>query len=192
MLCVLALAVASACSAVGDYAADRGHDLEDLLRGHVMAGRGIGAKLELTHFIQLGYDNYYADAAGWTGRQWATWREEIFGWGLLVGQHRETLEGIDRISGSYGWAGGDARFDGADSGGPLDWLTLRARLFMFFGVDLEVRVGEVLDFAVGLFGFDPSGDDGAVHAGPTKNSYEQPEATPQVEESLPDPGDGVG
>jgi hypothetical protein len=46
-----------------------------------------------------------------------------------------------------------------DGSRPLDWLTVRLTAFCFVGIDLELRVGELLDLAAGLVGADPDGDD---------------------------------
>src|SRR6185436_870246 len=43
----------------------------------------------------------------------------------------------------------------------LQWLSARICVFAFVGIDAELRVGEALDFVVGIFGLDPAKDDKA-------------------------------
>lgn len=158
--------MAPGCSSGRNYAVNRVADIADILRLHVMAGPGVGLKGEATRLIQGGI-LYERDVFAWGihDRAIGPWREDVFSWGLVVGAHDENLEGIPRLSGDYGW-----RFDREGQGGifqsgdedgqlSLDLLTVRGTAMLLVGIDIEVRIGEVLDFVAGIFQFDPSGDD---------------------------------
>ena len=168
---VLALSLLPACASsdAGDYFVNRGGDLVDILRGHVMAGKGASVKLEVTRMLHLGI-GWESDVWAWglANREVTSWRESIFTWGVLLGRHDErnvtgTTEG--RISGTYGWTFGEQGGNGftlADPDNWLDFLTVRGTLMLGLGIDLEVRVGEAIDFVAGIFQFDPAGDDTSV------------------------------
>ena len=161
---LLALALLPACAS-NDYLNNRGADFVDILRGKVMFGPGIGLKGEATRVIHAGIlYNHNSFAAGLGNRELGVWRESAFSWGLIVGHHEEIdTNPIPYLSGSYGWnfSGdeGGGVFETSGYGGALDLLTFRATAMLVVGIDLEVRVGEVLDFLAGIFQFDPSGDD---------------------------------
>jgi hypothetical protein len=169
--CLLALSLtlpSCASTSAGDYLLNRGGDLVDIVRVHLMVGKGASVKAEVTRGIHAGI--------GWESEVWAAgianreinhWRESVFTWGLVLGYHDErAIDGLldGRYSGSYGWnfgsAGGNA-FVTADPDNWLDFLTVRATLMLLVGADAEVRVGEVIDFVVGIFQFDPANDDRA-------------------------------
>ena len=168
--CLLSAALLPACASqtMGDYMLNRGGDLVDILRVNVKAGKGIGAKVEWTRMLHGGI-LWEQDvwAAGLANRELTRWQESVFSWGVLLGYHDEkdvrgVRPGMNRYSGSYGWTffqnGGNA-FEAAEPNNPLDLLTFRAELMLGVGIDLEVRVGEIVDFLVGIFQFDPAGDD---------------------------------
>lgn len=168
--CLLSLALLPACATqtMGDYLQNRGGDLVDVLRVNVKAGRGIGAKIEYTRMLHLGFgweQNVWA--AGLGNREVTRWQQSLVTWGLLLGYHDEReVRGIESsmntYSGSYGWTffqGGGNAFAAADPSNPLDLLTFRGSIMLGIGADVEVRVGEIVDFVVGIFQFDPAGDD---------------------------------
>jgi hypothetical protein len=168
LLLTLSLLPACATTSAGDYFVNRGGDLVDIVRLHIAAGKGASAKLEVTRFIHAGI-GWESDVWAWglANREVTKWRESVFTWGVLLGHHEErsiigTSEG--RVSGSYGWVFGEKgnAFQMADENNPLDMLTVRGTLMLGLGVDVEVRVGEVIDFVAGIFQFDPAGDDLAV------------------------------
>jgi len=162
--CLLALALLPACASRNNYMLNRGADLADVFRGHVMFGPGFAAQVELTRVLSLGV-TYERNVFAWglANRELASWRETIFGWGVLVGHHHEeSVAPLDSISGSYGWEFGESAggsFVAPSGSTGLDLLTFRATFMAVVGLDLEFRLGEAFDFAVGLFQFDPSGDD---------------------------------
>lgn len=165
------LLVAPGCASGRNYAVNRGADLVDILRLHVMAGPGIGVKAEATRLIHAGIlFEQSCFAWGLHNRAVSPWKESVFSWGLVVGYHDETVERIPVLSGDYGWRfdneGEGGVFQAADPSGnlTLDLLTFRGAVMLLVGIDLEVRVGEVLDFVAGIFQFDPSGDDVDVEA----------------------------
>jgi len=169
LLLVLAMLPACATSDAGDYFTNRGGDLVDIVRGHVMAGKGVAVKGEVTRMLHAGV-GWESDVWAWglANREVTRWRESIFTWGLLLGYHdeRNVTGTIDnRVSGSYGWVFGEEGGNGftmADPDNWLDFLSVRGTLMLGLGIDLEVRVGEAIDFVAGIFQFDPAGDDLAI------------------------------
>jgi len=162
--CLLSLALLPACASSGTthYFSNRGGDLVDIVRGHVIAGAAIGARVEATRFFSAGYlweDNAWA--GGLHNRAVGSWRESIVSWGILLGQHDEVrMVGVPKVSGDYGWfMGNDRGFRAAQPDNPLDLLSLRGTVALALGLDLELRVGEAIDFVLGIFTLDPSGDD---------------------------------
>ncbi len=164
---LLSLSLLTSCSSTNasDYLLNRGGDLVDIVRLHVMFGKGVAVKLDVTRGLQLGI-GWESNVWAWglANREVAGWRESIFTWGLLLGYHDEKeIVGIDGwYSHSYGWrfgAEGGSTFTASEPDNPLDFLTLRGTLMLVVGVDAEIRFGEVIDFLVGIFQFDPAGDD---------------------------------
>lgn len=147
------------------YINNRAGDLADILRGHLMFGPGIGVKGEATRVIHGGVlYTHRTFAAGLHNRAVGTWRESLFSWGVVAGHHSErALERVPFVSGSYGWAFGSGEgggvFEPSPHAGALDLLTFRGTAMLVLGIDIEVRVGELLDFLAGLAQFDPSDDD---------------------------------
>jgi hypothetical protein len=162
--CLLSLVLLPACQSSGTahYFSNRGGDLVDVVRGHLILGPAFGARVEVTRFLSAGY--LWEDQA-WAGglhnRAIGQWRESIASWGLLIGQHDERgMEGIPAVSGDYGWFGkGGGGYSSDHGDNPLDLLTVRASLAVLLGADLELRVGEAIDFIFGIFTLDPAGDD---------------------------------
>lgn len=162
-LCLLGLALLPACATRNDYLLNRGGDLADILRLHVMAGPGVAAQLEVTRALSLGF-TYEKDvyAAGLANRELGAWQESVVGWGLIMGRHDESIsDPIGPISGSYGWTferEGSA-FQMAEQSNALDLLTIRGTAMVLLGIDVEVRLGELIDFVGGLFLIDLANDD---------------------------------
>jgi hypothetical protein len=165
--CLLSLALLPACAntTASDYFLNRAGDFVDIVRVNVKAGAGIGAKIEYTRILGAGllYE-YNCWAAGLANRELAYWNETIFSWGLFLAHHEETINsGLDgRMSGSYGWVfgkGGGNLIEFADPDNPLDMINMRGQLMLGLGADLDIRVGEAIDFVLGLFQFDPAHDD---------------------------------
>lgn len=159
--CLVTLALLPGCNMRNKYLVNRGGDLADIVRGHVMFGPGIAAKVEVTRLLQFGFAlEHSVVAAGIHNRAIGAWRENVVSWGLLIGHHHEETTGVPRVTGSYGWTFGDSgdRFETA-AGTTLDLITLRVTGMFLLGLDFELRLGEVFDFVAGIFQFDPSGDD---------------------------------
>lgn len=155
------LVLGAGCSADNAYVANRAGDLADLVRGHVMWGEGFALKVDATQIFQVGVTEM-SEASAWGihRRAVGSWTENVSAWGFLIGHHHETVSGIDGVSGSYGWTFDDAAdFRSGDPDNPLDWLTLRVTLALYAGIDLELRVGEAIDFVFGLFAIDLANDD---------------------------------
>jgi hypothetical protein len=162
-LAALVLFLLSGCASTHDYLHDRGADLVDVLRVHLIGGQAIGVEVQATQWLGLGF-MYEKDA--WAGglhnRALGTWHETVKAWGLLIHDWRESTKGIPSYSGSYGW------YQKNQQGGPsfssttdtIDIWTVRGSFALLFGADVELRVGEVVDFVVGIFTWDPAGDDG--------------------------------
>src|SRR5262249_9529479 len=128
LMFALCLMPACASTSAGDYFVNRGADLVDILRLHVVAGRAFAAKADAFRIIHVGI--------GWEGNAWAWglanrevtgWRESIFTWGLLLGHHQEEVVGTseNKVSGSYGWVFKEkgSGFEVADPDNVLDVLT---------------------------------------------------------------------
>lgn len=166
---ILALSLLPACATTtaGDYFTNRGADLVDILRIHGAAGRAFAVKADVFRMIHLGI-GWEGNAYAWglANREVCGWREKVFTWGLLLGHHQEQITGTseNRVSGSYGWTFGEKGngFQVADPGNWLDILSVRGTAMVGIGLDVEVRVGEFLDFLAGIFQFDPAADDVAV------------------------------
>ena len=160
------LLLLAGCNA-DQYSKARFRDLGDIVRGHVMAGVGFDAHVEVTTFVGLGFGAYHANAWGWGDRYFGHWKEVVSDFGVIViNSHNERTEGVPRVSGSHrfrlysAFNGGQGPVYTTDAPRRADWLTLRATAFVFVGVDVELRPGELLDFVAGIFGADPSQDDG--------------------------------
>jgi len=151
------------CSGRDNYLTNRVADFSDIIRVQVMAGAGVGAKVEATRLLQLGFVYTHNNFAwGWANRRLGAWRESIRSWGLIVGHYSEEVgPPMDYYSGDYGWTFGKdgLGFQTATGGLDLDLLTFRGTLMFGVGADLEVRLGEVIDFIAGIFQFDPAADD---------------------------------
>jgi len=161
-LAALLLCLLPACASTKDYLHDRGADLVDILRVHVLAGNAIGVEVQATQWLALGFmyeNNVWA--FGLHNRDIGTWHETVKAWGILIHDWRESTKGIQSYSGSYGWFQ-KSHQEGptfSSTGSTLDIFTLRGSVALLVGADLEVRVGEIFDFVVGLFTWDPAGDD---------------------------------
>ena len=160
----LTLLPACATNSGEDYALNRINDFGDMARFNVKAGAGIGLQYEWTRMVGIGllYE-YKTWAAGWTNRELAYWNQSIFYWGAFVEHYSETINsGITRNTGSYGWVfgkeGGNI-IELNDPNNPLDMINVRLNVMLGIGADVDLRVGEAIDFIVGLFQFDPAGDD---------------------------------
>ncbi len=159
-----ALLLATGCAAVSDWVRDRGADAVDVVRGHVMIGLGIDLMLEVTRGLRVGAGYYDAHCAGLTNRAVGTWNEHIEEGGVLFLHGRfERVQGIDRVSGSYGtvppW--GPPRLLQPEETW-VDLFVVRATAFAGIGLDVELRLGQLVDFLGGLFLWDPARDDDAA------------------------------
>jgi hypothetical protein len=160
---LLVLAVAPGCKSTGDYLHDRAMDALDMVRVHLIVGNALGMEVQVTQWVGLGFMyEEKAWAGGLQNRKFGTWDESIRAWGLLIHNWKENVKGIPYYSGSYGWYQRDnqpsAKFYHRD--GPIELWTVRGSLAVIIGADAELRLGEVFDFVVGIFGFDPAHDDG--------------------------------
>ena len=184
---ILTLALILPGCARDNYMTNRVADFSDIIRLQLMAGAGVGLKVEATRMIQLGgvytHNNY---AWGWANRSLGAWRESIRSWGLLFGHYSEDVSPPRNFySGDYGWTwpNGVMEFQPASAGGTdLDLLTFRGTLMFLIGVDVEIRVGEVFDFLAGLLQFDPAGDDRDYEAMKTPDAKDAPAADSTSEE----------
>ncbi|MFT7462596.1 MAG: hypothetical protein ACI9EF_000937 [Pseudohongiellaceae bacterium] len=162
--CLLLLALLPACASRNNYLLNRGADAADIFRGHLMFGPGVAAQVEVTRVLGLGVTySHRVFAWGLGNREVGAWRESIWGWGLLVGQHAERETGrLGPISGSYGWdfgRSGGGLFEAPPGVSGLDLLTIRGTVMMVVGADIEIRLGELIDFFAGVATYDPAGDD---------------------------------
>ncbi|HTE05159.1 MAG TPA: hypothetical protein VK824_03105 [Planctomycetota bacterium] len=162
-LLVVVLALLPACQGQKNYWQNRANDVVDIVRGHVMWGKALGAQVEATRFLSLGWSSEQ-DAGAWGlhKRALGSWHETVTTWGLILGRHEEhKVSGIPRVSGTYGWTFGKGwpHYDSAESKAFMDWFAVRATAAVFIGLDFELRLGEVVDFVGGFFTWDPSQDD---------------------------------
>jgi hypothetical protein len=157
----LALAALTSCASVGNYLSDRGGDLLDSARMKLMFGFGLGVKVDATPFVQAGWIWHDSWALGLHNRAFGAWDEQVSSWGLLIGHHQEQTEGISHYSGSYGWNALDDFDWPGDGNAFIDSLSFRVQgMGLLIGIDAQLRLGELLiDFPLGIFGLDPSGDD---------------------------------
>jgi hypothetical protein len=168
---------ACATNSGADYALNRINDLGDLARFNVKAGAGIGVQYEWTRMVGIGilYE-YKTWAAGWSNRELAYWNQSIFYWGVFIQHYSETInEGIKRNSGSYGWVcgkEGGSVMELNDPNNPLDMINVRLNVMLGIGADVDLRLGELIDFVAGLFQFDPAHDD---HHYSEMKTLEEPE-----------------
>jgi len=156
-----ALALLAACAPLADYAHDRGADAVDILRGHVMIGFGADGMLEATRGLRLGAGMYDAQCAGLHNRALGTWTERVEeGGALFVHGRYEKVQGIPRVSGSYGtvpsW--GSSRLLQPDETW-VDLFVFRVTAMAGVGLDVELRLGQLVDFLGGLLLWDPAQDD---------------------------------
>ena len=164
---LLAFSLLPACANTSgsDYALNRINDLGDIARFNLKAGAGIGVEYEWTRMVGVGllYE-YKTWAAGWGNRELAYWNESIMYWGLIAMHHEETINsGLSGpYSGSYGWEfgkeGGNV-MQLNDPNNPLDMINVRLTVMAGLGADIDLRLGEAIDFLVGLAQFDPAHDD---------------------------------
>ena len=161
---LLALVLLPACAAPegNNYFVNRAADFGDMARFNVQVGKGAAIKLEITRVLHFGLGWFDGRAWGWANREWAGWDYKYTDWGLLVGLYDEiNTSPMEYLQGSYGYRferGGGTRFQ--ETNNHLELLNSRIKLCIFLGLDFELRSGEVIDFLAGIFGFDPSGDDG--------------------------------
>jgi hypothetical protein len=163
--CLLSAVLLGGCATpdgTGDYLSDRGGDLVDILQLHVMAGKVGAIQVDATRYLSVGA-TYEDDAWAWGlhNRGVGQWNEDIMAWGLLLGRHDENrVKGIPRVSGSYGWDfSSDTSYQHADPSNHLDWLTFRGTVALGIGLDVELKVGEAIDFVLGIFMIDVANDD---------------------------------
>ncbi|MEQ8763790.1 MAG: hypothetical protein RL885_07680 [Planctomycetota bacterium] len=150
-----------------DYFADRGHDAAQMVG--LRMGPAIGSQLHgrLTKIVQVGWGAYEGKRYGLIDGQ-LTSQEEIryeFGVGPVYLHEAETSPRA--YSGIVGWMRRDRLEQDYEE---LSWdvlefndrgffdVGLAANLFVF-GIDVELRTAEILDFVTGIFAIDLLGDD---------------------------------
>jgi hypothetical protein len=136
----------------------------------------VDVKVEATRIVGCGGGAYSAQAWGFVNRHISTWHETIGDLGVFwpkpafyANLHEESnFVGLPCVSGSYAFEGSDSSSQAFWPSGAgnaackmLDLLTVRVTAFVFVGFDLELRLGEVADFALGMLGADPCEDDGS-------------------------------
>jgi len=160
---LLALLLLPACQSQDVYFQNRWNDVTDVVRVHIIAGQAFGAQVEATRFLSLGWTTEKnAWCAGWGNRKFSKWHETVSTWGLILGRHEEQkVVGIPTVSGTYGWRFGKGwpKWEAGKNQYFMDWFTVRGTVAVIIGADLELRLGEVVDFIGGIFTWDPSHDD---------------------------------
>ena len=165
------LVLASGCAPTKQYCSDRGADLIDVFRANVFYGVGIGADAFATTALKLGAIGEHTNHVGLDGHGVGIWGQDRVDWHvLLVGfeyGHRNTPVHGNVRQNNIGQGGGRWQScllgEKHQSGhiqhvcGPLE---VGARVGLFFvGAEAGLRVSELVDFAVGVVGFDPKKDD---------------------------------
>ena len=183
---LLALLLLSPCSAnaddfwpaVKDYFRDRGNDLADIFwfqGGAAATYKTVGLHLRVSKFFQFGYLRFEGYKAGTEGRAFLVTKEkkvqrgtaficpdtEIVQEPILVLNDEHSKRPVVR----NGWFKGD---DGKD----LPW-SLAAEVALppsSFDLDFGFCPEQVFDFLIGVFRFDPMGDDN-LPCGPDPNEW---------------------
>ena len=166
------LVLVSGCASTKQYCVNRGADLIDVFRANVFYGVGIGADAFATTALKLGAMGENTKHIGLDGHGVGIWGQGRGDGHLLLighewGHRKRPYLGSVHCAGLG--AGGERWLSPLLGGrqvaghmehacGPLEF---GARVGLFFlGAEAGLRVSELVDFAVGLVGFDPKRDDG--------------------------------
>ncbi len=145
---------------VGEWLSARGLDLIDLFSLRIGVGPGLLAHARVTEWIALGAGSMGRPESwaggfelrkyglGWCRREGGLWSERRAELGISTFYYCET---------DAAPLGGNRMTFPPDSRGRWD-VGIEAHLALI-GAAAEVRLDEILDFVVGLAGFDPSHDD---------------------------------
>jgi len=159
LLPVLPLLFLCSCSS---YFMQRADDFGDTARFKLMGGIGLGIQAEVTRAIIFGAGYYEVDSFGFANRSFGIWHERVREGGVFAGFHREDVsEGRDYYRGNYGFnASPEGRYSFHEEESGCDFWNLRATIHLVVvGADLELRLGQILDFITGIFGYDMARDD---------------------------------
>ena len=140
----------------------RADDFGDTARFKLMGGIGLGIQAEVTRAIIFGAGYYEVDSFGFANRSFGIWHERVREGGVFAGFHREDVsEGRDYYRGNYGFnASPEGRYSFHEEESGCDFWNLRATIHLVVvGADLELRLGQILDFITGIFGYDMARDD---------------------------------
>jgi hypothetical protein len=165
ILVVATTALPGCAGSSTQYLQNRGADLADIAQFHLIASVGVNAKVEVTRFLALGAGVHKGYAAGLANRKLGTWRETVVDLGLPMAMNVHVERVADSptplVSGSYTFILMDDPWPAYeyDSALPSDWLTLRVTAVVLVGIDCELRLNQLFDFAAGVFGSDPLSDD---------------------------------
>jgi hypothetical protein len=172
-------ALLAACGPGCRYLANRGKDLTDIVAPGISPGGGIGARVSATRLVALEIiAQKDEDFFGWRERA-AHWYESAYGLPFSIWRMPAIGEGERPVRHWYDMFTTSRRLDQYPkreetedrrhtlfffSGGRglrlIDFLDVEVGVSALIGgVELSLRPGQVLDFFLGWFGLDLSGDD---------------------------------
>jgi hypothetical protein len=148
-------------SSVLRYFANRGRDFVDMFGLRFSVGEGFVINPQFTKFLMFGQEVYDVAKVGFYGRNGGAWHEESTGGGVLFLYDNASFE-RDPYWGTVTPVAGETHTNirGFRSyRGERDIGDVGVTLHFLVGLGAEIRLTEVADFVVGLFGVDLAGDD---------------------------------
>ena len=138
------------------YGKDRWFDLLDIAGWDISAGRGFGARLTATEYVQAGLNWWDGTHWGMRGRSMGVWEESsvdrgIGPWYWVEMERRPTWGTQTLFDHEYKFTGWDI-LEEAGPEGHQDWSEFGAKAHLFaVGARARVSPIEAVDFAAGLF-----------------------------------------
>jgi hypothetical protein len=152
-------------------------DAAEMVRFNFGGGPGLLANAHVTRCLALGAGAYDARRLGFRNGYGWLWDERRYDFNLIIplygwedvmatthGSMPETVlrgDQHDRLPpgedpGFFGWAEMPLTLNNPNRG----WFEVSLNLhFILIGIDVGIDAGEIVDYVVGWFGFDPAGDD---------------------------------
>jgi hypothetical protein len=143
------------------YLGDRALDAVDVFGLHFTFGKGVIFNPQVTKYAMFGFERYKVSKLGFYGREAGGWKEKNLGGGFLwfydnYDFYRRPYWGsVKRIEGkTHKNIWGEDGFRGE-----RDLWDVGVSLHVVVGVGFDIRLDQFVDFAAGVVGFDPAGDD---------------------------------
>lgn len=156
-----AVAILSAAGCGGNYWANRGDDLRDILRLNGGVGPGLALHGRVSRVPQVGAGYYTALKWGMVGEEYGQWYEHRMDANLITGfGTSERTRVLGNIVNHPHTLGKKCDWSLGDNNRRWGEIELNAWL-VFFGAEAGVDVIEAVDFVVGIFGIDLTDDDNA-------------------------------